>query len=178
MDVFLSVLSGMNCKVYDDFIADSGMHAPYLAAILQLFQMLSLVLLGHNDTLFSVFFYTANLLNAASNWYGYSSPYEVAMIVLTPIVIAWSWKPMTMSILDLLWTFGFFLLMFFEPFFFPEETSLLKFIFRFGVAYSCAVQGIVMREYLSPSIMKSIWFGGGYCLVSSIVQMLRQTCLA
>lgn len=171
MDAFLAVLSGVNCKLYDDFIADSGVHAPYTSSFMQLFQMLSLVLLGHNDVLFSLFFYVANLLNAAANWHGYSSPYELAMLLLTPIVIAWSWKPVSMSILDLLWTSAFFSLMFLEPFVFPEETSFFKFIFRFGVTYMCAVQGIVMNEYLSPSIMKSIWFGGGYCFISSLVQM-------
>ena len=170
----LPFLSGVTCKVYDDFIADGVVRNERFTLFLQLFQMMSLTLLSHNDFVFALFFYLGNILNALSNPAGYAPPYEFSFVLLFPLLIVYSFRSYTsMSRYDVIWIIQFFILMFLEPFFFSQETSQQKFMFRFATSFSCIMQVLLMKHLLSPSLLKGILFGLGYCLVSSLVQMTK-----
>lgn len=171
-----AILYGILIKLYDevidmklDFFNKEWMKrsVEYIIVVLQYLLMV-------DDFNFSIVFYLANVIQAfifPQNWEG---PYETSLLILTIIPLLLSiptYIPFTLFSL----AFGTAVLLLFciEPYYFPEEVSLNKLVFRFILGMLQIVLLLTNITESVPWITKLLMIGAGYIFISVIFQLLK-----
>ena len=171
-----AILYGILIKLYDevidmklDFFNKEWMKrsVEYIIVVLQYLLMV-------DDFNFSIVFYLANLIQAfifPQNWEG---PYETSLLILTIIPLLLSiptYIPFTLFSL----AFGIAVVLLFciEPYYFPEEVSLNKLVFRFILGMLQIVLLLTNITESVPWITKLLMIGVGYIFTSVIFQLLK-----
>lgn len=171
-----AILYGILIKLYDevidmklDFFNKEWMKrsVEYIIVVLQYLLMV-------DDFNFSIVFYLANVIQAfifPQNWEG---PYETSLLILTIIPLLLSiptYIPFTLF--SLAFGIAVVLLFYIEPYYFPEEVSLNKLVFRFILGMLQI--GLLLTNITEsvPWITKLLMIGVGYIFTSVIFQLLK-----
>lgn len=171
-----AILYGILIKLYDevidmklDFFNKEWMKrsVEYIIVVLQYLLMV-------DDFNFSIVFYLANVIQAfifPQNWEG---PYETSLLILTIIPLLLSiptYIPFTLF--SLAFGIAVVLLFYIEPYYFPEEVSLNKLVFRFILGMLQI--GLLLTNITEsvPWITKLLMIGVGYIFISVIFQLLK-----
>jgi hypothetical protein len=172
----LAFLAGVLLKVYDDFVDDDPILTnEHVIASLRTAQIVVATLVLSRDFWLCLVFGLFNGLCALSSSAEYSRPHVVSYAVVSPLLLAVSWSARS-SLGSLDWAVITTLLglAVFEPKAFPEELSVPKGIIRLVTAAS-SFTALWCFPQLSPSVQSLLWIQAGYCVSSSVAQLLKLT---
>ena len=166
----MAILAGAAAKIYDDGVDSGILTDEYHKKNLETLECFLLGALSVNNFTFTFVAFTINFLHHLTNEESYKLPFERSLIIVYPIFLCISFASReyltTKDILLLIYISTFF---FFEPFFFEEDRSVKKFIFRLCgciiflyILYS--ITGLTNGMYLIFA------YGLGYFIVSTLYQ--------
>lgn len=172
MDYFLAFLGGVTCKIYDDLHDNNLLTNKLAKESLKGIQWILLTILTISDFNFGVGFYTFNAINAGANFHEWNKPYELALLILYPLLLIYSYPTRTFaSFYEILLLLLSYISTSIEAWVFTEEYSIKKLISRvFGIISS--LFWIIIFSYFNQSkyVIKIIYYFLGYFTVSSIFQ--------
>ncbi len=172
----LAFLAGVLLKVYDDFVDDDPLLTDeYVVASLRTAQAVVATLVLARDFWLCLVFGLFNALCALSSSAEYSRPHVVSYAVVSPLLLMVSWpERSTLGSLDWAVITSILGLAVFEPKAFPEEVSVLKGFVRLITA-TCSFTALWCFPRLSASVRSLLWIQAGYCVSSSVAQLLKLT---
>lgn len=176
MDIFLAVLGGTLCKLYDDLKDMKLVKSEKLNEILKGSQWMLLTLLSMYDFNFSILVYIINFTNSSLNPEEWSDAYESSLLYLYPILILLSFHTRKyISIGDSVVFICIVLFMSIETALVTEESSYTKLLSRSILALiSIIVVSIVSYSTnsfnISLSVIKIVYYLIGYTITSIFFQ--------
>ena len=172
----LAFLAGVLLKVYDDFVDDDPLLTDeHVVSALRTAQIVVATLVLARDFWLCLVFGLFNGLCALSSSAEYTRPHVVSYAVVSPLLLAVSWSSRSsLGALDWAVITSMLGLAVFEPKAFPEEVSVLKGVARL-VTTVCSITALVCFPRLSPSVRSLLWLQSGYCVSSSVTQLLKLT---
>jgi hypothetical protein len=183
-----SLLAGAIAKVYDD-IVDMNLEVPeYVKEILKGLQLITLTLLSVNDFNFSVLLYAVCFINSLEKPECWSNPYEFSLLWVYPVFFLCNFATAKLpSIIDIPFIIPFAIHIFgsmvvkkfnllelsssFDAIADRKEVSILKYVSRSSLAFSCFVVFFLANKMdVSEYMLKIILFATAYLFVSSLFQ--------
>jgi len=172
----LAFLAGALLKVYDDFVDDDPLLTnEHVIASLRTAQIVVATLVLARDFWLCLVFGLFNGLCALSSSAEYSRPHVMSYAVVSPLLLAVSWSARsTLGSQDWAVLAAILGLAVFEPKAFPEELSVLKGLSRL-LTTVCSITALLCFPRLSASVRSLLWLQAGYCVSSSVTQLLKLT---
>ena len=172
----LAFLAGALLKVYDDFVDDDPILTnEHVVASLRTAQIVVATLVLAGDFWLCLVFGLFNGLCALSSSAEYSRPHVMSYAVVSPLLLVMSWSARsTLGSLDWAAIASILGLAVFEPKAFPEEVSGLKGLSRLFTAVG-SMTALLCFPRLSASVRSLLWILSGYCVSSSVAQLLKLT---
>lgn len=176
MDIFLALLGGVSCKLYDDLKDMKLIKSEKLNEILKGSQWMLLTLLSMYDFNFSILVYIINFTNSSLNPEEWSDAYESSLLYLYPILILLSFHTRKyISIGDSVVFICIVLFMSIETALVTEESSYTKLLSRSILALiSIVLVSIVSYSTnsfnISLSVIKIVYYLIGYTITSIFFQ--------
>jgi hypothetical protein len=188
MFVVYSLLAGAIAKIYDD-IVDMKLDVPEVGKeVLKGLQLITLTLMSVNDFNFSALIYTICFINSLEKPECWSNPYEYSLLWVYPVFFLCNLTTASIpSLIDIPFLIPFLIHIFgsivvkkfkllelsttFDSIADRKEVSLLKYVARSSLAFSCFV-AFVVANYMDVSeyMLKIILFATAYLFVSSLFQ--------
>jgi hypothetical protein len=172
----LAFLAGVLLKVYDDFVDDDPVLTnEHVVASLRTAQIVVATLVLARDFWLCLVFGLFNGLCALSSSEEYSRPHVMSYAIVSPLLLAVSWSARsTLGSLDWAVIAAVLGVAVFEPKAFPEEVSVLKGVARL-VTTTLSLTALLCFPRLSASVRSLLWILSGYCVSSSVAQLLKLT---